>query len=855
MRTILLMILTLLCAKVWTQELTWPTFKHYDSEHLLNVALPIGGIGTGTVSLGGRGELRDWQIMNKPGMNFYTTEVGNEAPFFAIYVKKQNEKPMAKALLGPLHASEFVHYEGRPVNHHGLPRFSRASFDGAYPFGQVNLADDLLPVSVKIMGFNPLIPGNVEASSIPIAVLKYEVTNTTDKDMEVAVCGTMRNFIGIDGSKTTKNWKGDLIPIGAKENINSFHKGNEVSGIYMTSNGVDKDDAAWGTFALTTPNAEQITYRRSSTPNHWANAILDFWDDFSEDGLLADKDKLVDNNPMASLAVKKIIPANSSKTFTFYMTWHFPNRKDWNKGWALNMGDSTIGNYYTTQYTNAKDVIEKEVKKLPEYEKQTLNFVNTFLNTSLPDVVKEAALFNLTSMRSQTVFRIPSGHLMGWEGIMDETGSCYGSCTHVWNYETATSFLFGELARTMRDVEFTYGTTNEGHMMNRVYLPLEMNDGRHTAAADGQMGTIMRFYRDWMLSGDMEFLKKHWPKVKLAMSYPWVEGGWDGNQDGVEEGKQHNTMDCDYYGPNPQMQFWYFGALKASAEMARVMGDKKFAKKCETLLEKGSKWVDENLFNGKYYEHKITDPENYNAFLDMNDPSVDIPWYQLGTGCLVDQLAGQYMAHVCGLGYLAKEENIKTTLNTIMQNNFVEEFENVFNNMRSYVMGKESGLIMSSWPKGRLKVPFPYWAESMSGFEYTAAIGMIYEGQTENGLKCIKAIRDRYDGNKRNPFDEPECGHFYARAMASWSAPMAFSKFNYNAHEKNFTITAKPGIYFWSNGSAWGNCIVEDKKVSINIEYGKLEVEKLSLDDGRFVNVKSKVIDAEGNRSFDLIWK
>ena len=38
----------------------WPILKHYDQDHLLNIALPLGGIGTGTFSLGGRGELRDW---------------------------------------------------------------------------------------------------------------------------------------------------------------------------------------------------------------------------------------------------------------------------------------------------------------------------------------------------------------------------------------------------------------------------------------------------------------------------------------------------------------------------------------------------------------------------------------------------------------------------------------------------------------------------------------------------------------------------------------------------------------------------------------------------------------------------
>jgi non-lysosomal glucosylceramidase len=815
----------------------WPILKHYDQNHLLNIALPLGGIGTGTVSLGGRGELRDWQIMNRPGIKFESTLKGNNAPFFSVYVKPEGKAAMTKALIGPFHPSEYQHYEGRPVNQHGMPRFSNASFDAAYPFGQVNLSDDVLPVSVKIKGFNPFIPGNTAASSIPIAVLTYEVTNNTNQPMEVAVCGTMRNFIGMDGSKTRRDWKGDVIPVGAKKNINSYRQNSLLKGIYMYSDSVNKTDPAWGTIALTTPDCNQVSYRRSSTANNWENATLDFWDDFSADGLLTDKTKLVDDNPMASLAVKKIIPANSTQTFIFYLTWHFPNRLNWK-----NDQNQVIGNYYTTKYADAWNVIEKEVPKLVEYETQTLNFVNAFINTSVPEVVNEAALFNLSTLRSQTVFRIPSGHMLGWEGVMDEFGSCAGSCTHVWNYETATSFLFGDLARTMRDVEFTYGTRNDGKMRNRTELPLELNfTTDHVAAADGQMGTIMRFYRDWMLSGDSQFLKKYWPKVKAAMSYAWITRGWDGNQDGVQEGKQHNTMDVDYYGPNPQMQFWYFGALKACSKMALVMNDTNFSKKCDDLFLKGSAWVDQNLFNGEYYEHKITNPKTF-EYLNMNDVNVLIPDYQLGSGCLVDQLVGQYMAHICGLGYLAKKENVKTALKTIMQNNFIPSFNNVFNNMRSYVMDKESGLIMASWPKGRLKVPFPYFSESMSGFEYAAAIGMLQEGQIEDGLKCIKAIRDRFDGEKRNPFDEPECGHHYARAMAAWSAPMALSKFNYNGVEKSMSFTSIPGTYFWSNGAAWGTCKVENNTLQLSVLFGQVDLKKVELEGIGSVKMNNVVV-------------
>ncbi|SVD42236.1 uncharacterized protein METZ01_LOCUS395090, partial [marine metagenome] len=44
----------------------WPVLKTYDRDHLARIALPLGGIGTGTVSLGGRGDLRDWEIVNRP---------------------------------------------------------------------------------------------------------------------------------------------------------------------------------------------------------------------------------------------------------------------------------------------------------------------------------------------------------------------------------------------------------------------------------------------------------------------------------------------------------------------------------------------------------------------------------------------------------------------------------------------------------------------------------------------------------------------------------------------------------------------------------------------------------------------
>lgn len=795
-------------AEAW-KPASWPVLRHYDGQHLYQVALPLGGIGTGTVSLGGRGEWRDWEVMNVPAKGYSTVTPGNNAPFFALYAQPADGPATTTLLAGPLYPQEYAHYEGRPVNHHGFPRFARASFDAAYPFGQVRLSDPSLPVEVTVKGFNPLVPGDADASGLPVAVMSYEVTNRTSRPLVVSVCGALRNFVGRDGSRYQTNWKGDYVPVGARQNRNVYRSEAGLSGLYFYSDSVPRTDPAWGTLALTTQADGEVTWRTASVPDSWSNAVLNFWDDFSADGRLTEPaPSYLEDDPMGALAVRKSLAPGATETFTFFLTWHFPNRKAWSP--------TVVGNYYCRQFADAWDVARRVVPRMPDLERRTLDFVRAFLSSSYPAEVKEAALFNLSALRSQTVFRLPDGHLMGWEGVMDRYGSCYGSCTHVWNYETATAYLFGELARSMRDVEFNYATKDNGLMNFRAALPLSEAARGNSAAADGQMGCVMKMYREWQLSGDNDFLLRNWGQVKKVLSFAWREKGWDGNRDGVMEGAQHNTMDVDYYGPNPQMAFWYLGALRASEEMARAAGDRAFARQCRDLFRRGSAWVDANLFNGEYYEQRIADPSTF-APLDMDDPSTPLPPFQLGRGCLVDQLVGQYMAHVCGLGYLADRQHIRRTLESIMKYNFVPDFSRHFNNMRSYVLGNEAGLLMASWPKGRLQVPFPYFAEVMTGFEYCAAAGMLYEGLEQEALTCVRAVRSRFDGARRNPFDEPECGHHYARSMASWSLVLAMSGFHYSGVDQRMAFTDRPGRYFWSNGASWGLCEVEPRRAVVRL--------------------------------------
>ena len=733
----------------------WPTARHFDGDHLLRVALPMGGIGCGSVSLSGRGDLVDWEIMNRANKNYFNRSAGSR-PFFALRVKGAGHESTTM-LAGPIHPAELYFAHGCNVPQCGLPRFAEASFDGAFPFGTVHLSDKGLPVKVDIKGFSPFVPGNSADSSLPVASLEYEVENMTGEPLEVSICAYVRNIAGCDG-------RNDSPPAG---NTTTYREGEGVRGLVFKSEKLNKNSPAWGSFALSTPDADgKLSYRTACVPNHWERTALEFWDDFSSDGELSAPDS-AETIPHGGICMKKTVPARGRTSWHWAFTWNFPNRPAW--------GDDSkiVGNWYSKNYADAWDAAEKITPRLGELEERSLAFTRKILALEAPHELKEAALANLAVLKSETVFRVPTGHLLGWEGVNDHSGSCRGSCTHVWNYENAVACLFPDLARSMRDVEFNYAMNPEnGAMEFRVRLPLGTKPG-NGVAADGQMGCIMKVYRDWKICGDDKWLAALWPKVKKALAFAWIpaeqwtwnakwrEGGWDVGKSGLMDGEQHNTMDVNYYGPNSQMGFWYLGALRAAEEMAKAMKDDAFAKECREIYEKGTRRIDAELFNGDYYEQHITEGHG------------ELP-YQLGKCCLVDQLVGQQMAHLWGLGDLAKKENLRKTCESIMKWNFLPDFTRHFNNMRTYCAGKESGLLMGSWPRGRLKTPFPYFGEVMTGFEYVAAAEMVFQGMDTDAVKVVKAIRDRHDGLKRNPFNEPECGHNYARSMASWNVLLAW---------------------------------------------------------------------------------
>jgi hypothetical protein len=212
--------------------------------------------------------------------------------------------------------------------------------------------------------------------------------------------------------------------------------------------------------------------------------------------------------------------------------------------------------------------------------------------------------------------------------------------------------------------------------------------------------------------------------------------------------------------------------------------------------------MDRKLWNGEYYIQAIDDPDEYR--------------YQYGEGCLSDQLFGQTLAHLCGLGYVLPEAHVKRAILAVFEHNFRTSFEAHHNTQRTYVLNGESGLLMCSWPHGgRPRLPFPYSDEVWTGVEYHVATHLIYEGYVREGLTIVKALRDRHDGIRRSPWNEVECGHHYARSLASCGVLTALSGFSCDMVEG--TVSFRPALdldtftCFFSTGTAWGTYTREKK--------------------------------------------
>lgn len=798
----------------------------FTGQELSEVAFPLGGIGAGTVSLGGRGQLRDWEIFNRPGK-------GKILPFsfVALWARPQtgySTVRVVEALLQP----PFRGSGGFSRNSaEGLPRFRNAKFTGAYPFARIEFEDPHLPVAVSLEAFNPFIPLNVDDSSLPVSVFKYRLT-AGNKPCEVALAFSLLNAVGYDGKANLEGTR----HAGFGQNLTKVRTdtidGVSLIGLEMTSSKYKSDETQYGSLALLCTN-ESATTRTAWPGGDWWDPFQKWYDEFAAHGEMHDPDPSGPTSDgqsnYATLAPRVKLTPGESRTVTFLLAWYFPNRENyWNE--EKEVRGQKLRNYYATRFGSAWEVARYTATHLDRLEQQSRDFEKAFYSSSLPGHVLEAVSSQAAILRTNTCMLLEGKQFFAFEGCDDNAGCCPMNCTHVWNYEQALAFLFPELERSMRHTDFTYNMRDDDSMAFRTLVPVGRAQWNFRPAADGQMGCIIKLYREWQNCGDNEFLKEHWPAAKRALEFAWTH--WDADRDGLMEGQQHNTYDIEFYGPNPMMSTLYIGALRAGEIMAEAVGEHDAAVAYREVREKGVRNL-EHLWNGEFYIQKIPPADKIQPMKKY----ADADWYantvqdgeiryQFGRGCLSDQLLGAWFADVIGLDSGLPAENLRKALESIYRYNFKTSFYDHPNTQRIYALNDEKGLVLCSWPKGgRPKLPFVYSDEVWTGIEFQVAAHMIAHGLIEEGLAIVKGITERYDGVRRNPWNEVECGSHYARALASWSVLMALSGFRYSAVDQRMAfapaIDSRDFRCFFAAGPAWG---VYSQNVENSSQAARLEV-------------------------------
>lgn len=795
------------------------------------ISFPLGGIGSGSIGLAGNGRLVDWEIFNRPNKQSF-----NEYTHFAIKAECDGKVLDARVLQGDIQ-EEFI--GGYVKSHHswgighgpnrttlaGLPHFREVSFNGEFPIATIQYKEEKFPGHVTLKAFNPFIPSNEKDSSIPAAFFEWTVHNSTQKEMTYTL-----NFACGNPFKD--------------QSVNTYKKTGDIHILNMGSQGYEVEDEKYGNLSIAT-DFEDLSFQEYWYRSGWFDDVTVYWKEFSRYGEFKNRHyEEPGMGDMCVLAPRFTLKPHESKKVRFALGWFVPN---YVKYWGNLAGEDVPKwkNYYTRLFGSSEEVVRYALGNWDSLNRYTMDFKDVLFSSTLPSEVIDAIQGNIAILKSSTCLRLENGEFYGWEGTNEDQGSCEGSCTHVWNYAYALPFLFPSLERSMRELHYKYNLMDNGGLRFRLMLPLGSKQWGFRPCVDGQMGDIIKVYRDWKICGDHEWLARLWPSVKKSLEYAWSsenEDRWDPQKSGVITGRQHHTLDMELFGPNSWMTGFYLAALKAASEMATYLGEHESAEEYLAILHKGQKWVEENLFDGEHYIQKIDlkdktilEPYEDAKLSYWNDENDEIK-YQIQEGCEIDQVVAQWHASLNGLGDIFDPQNRRKAISSIYHLNF-KSMRDIFNPCRIFCVNDEKGLIICEWDENKYKplIPIPYTEETMCGFEYAAAGMMIQEGLIEEGLEVIRAVRDRYDGEKRNPWSELECGSSYARSMASYSFLLTFSGFEFDMSKKHlgFNPLQDKNIFstFWAIDGAWGKVEISQDIIILHLLYGNLQLSSLRIPD------------------------
>jgi uncharacterized protein (DUF608 family) len=514
--------------------------------------------------------------------------------FSAICFKGKKEN-LARILEGPVQPWKIF---GSPKSGNGFsasatagyPRFSQAAFTARFPFGTVALRDPKLPVEVEITGWSPFLPGDADNSSLPCAALEYRVRNRSRQTFKAVYSFHAQNF---------------LPPKPEEGEIRSL-----PSGFILSQPGAGEcspTEASVSAAVLDGPVKVNCRWFRGG----WFDPATLVWNQIVN-GEAVSHPPYTSGKPSsgASLFVPMTLAPGREKIVRLLLTWYVPNsdvraRYEEQDKNCCSPETSGYRPWYAGRFKDIRSAAAYWRSRYNDLRQGSKTFSDCFYDSTLPPEVTEAVAANLAILKSPTVLRQTDGRLWAWEGCNDDKGCCDGSCTHVWNYAQALPHLFPALERTLRQTEFFDNQNAQGHQGFRAALPIRplnwKKDHDFHAAADGQLGGIMKVYREWRISGDTAWMGRFWPAVKASLGF--CIKTWDPKHKGIIEEPHHNTYDIEFWGPDGMHGTFYLGALQAAIRMGRALGMN--SNIYEQLFERGREFLEKKLYNGEYFFQKI----------------------------------------------------------------------------------------------------------------------------------------------------------------------------------------------------------------------------------------------------------
>lgn len=802
--------------------------RHYSGTELDHIAYPIGGLGSGMFCLEGTGAISNVSFHHYPQL-FH-----EPCTFAAIHIVGLENGTKVLETNVPDYKKFGRNEGGMGVGGTtwGLPRFDEGEFYAEFPFANLELKDKEMPLKVHILGWNPFIPNNEDNSGLPVGGLEYSFTNTSKSVLEAIFSFNTRNFM----------YRTNDVPSPITKMEHGFILNqNPAPGIFESE----------GHCAIFTDEPDtRVNYHWFR--GGWFDPLTMAWNKVKK-GDISTADP-VEGGPGASVFVPFRLKPGETKTIHLYLAWYVPHSfhrigpdaesdSDYGDHYKPELYNDTPERYepwYSRRFANVEEVASYWKENYNGLKKQTRAFTDAFYDTTLPAEIVEAVSSNLTILKSTTVMRQHDGRFWVWEGSGDNWGSCHGSCTHVWNYAQAVPHLFPRMERSLRETEFFVDQNKEGHQAFRANIPIRPVKHDFHSAADGQLGGIMKVYREWRISGDTEWVRNIFPQVRKSMDY--CISTWDPDELGAIIEPHHNTYDIEFWGPDGMCTSFYAGALNSMIQIGKALGED--VSRYESLLSKSQEYMTTKLWNGEYFYQdvrwknlKADDPAKALSFQSSYTPEARIilekegPKYQYGTGCLSDGIIGGWLSQACGLDEPIDKEKVTSHLMSIYKYNLKKDLRDHSNPQRpGFALGRDGGLLLCTWPKGgKPDLPFVYSDEVWTGIEYQVAAHLIMKGKVKEGLDIVRTCRDRYDSGIRNPYNEYECGSWYARSLASYSLIQALTGVRYDAVEKTIYIDSKVGRNFrsfLSTASGYATVGLRRGKPFIKMHNGRIDIRK-----------------------------